>query len=955
LCTSCYDGHDGIDFSRREDKEDLQVRAAASGVVTLTVTNCSANCCNGGCAQGCGWGNYVLLYHDSRYFTQYAHLSAVSVSQGMSVNAGDILGTMGNTGGSCGTHLHFCLYRDNGNGRWDGGSVDRPVDPYGWSPHGAGPSPIDPWARESGAISHYLWVHDLGPEPSSLDGERGGVISDTLRGIEAQIPAGVFSSTATLELSPDPVAAPSAQLRTTGRSFWLRLLEGIFAPNGPQMARYARLYAEGEPSQPITLTVAYSGTDLLHLDLTQMELARWDEGSQAWQSLPTTIASATHVITAQSYAFGAFDLQAPLLCPQETQEPDDTFYAAQSTSTTGTAVSRLFDIPEDEDWFTFQAHAGGWYEIETRSLAPGVDTILELYDGDGLTLLATDDNGGGGLASRLEWQVPEDASLFVRVRPAAGSIAGCEASYELSVGEIGVSSVTISGATVGIAGVPCPFTATVSPISTSLPISYTWDATEQTLVTHTAGLSDTVSFAWATTGPKTITATATNEGGSVTATLAVNIIALVEGVSISGRTSGVVNVSYPFTATVTPLSATTPITYTWQATGQTPVTHTAGLSDTVAFTWTSPGAKTIIVTATNAAGMVTNTHIISITAPTFAPLVLWIRNFGISAGGWTTQDKYPRTLADVNADARADVVGFFNDGVYVSRSTGTSFLAPSRWIAKFGYSTAAGGWTSQNVYPRMLADVNKDGKADVIGFFSDGVYVSLSTGTAFGSPTRWIAKFGSSAAAGGWSSQDKYPRFVADVNGDGRADIVGFFNDGVYVSRSTGTSFTTPTRWIAGYGYSAGGWTSQDKYPRFVADVNGDGKADVVGFFNDGVYVSLSTGTKFGTPTRWIAGYGYSAGGWTSQNLYPRMLADVNADNKADIIGFGNAGAYVSLSTGSSFCAATLGIAKYGRSATAGGWTSQNTYPRAVADVNHDHKADIMGFAGSGVYVSLCQ
>ena len=286
-------------------------------------------------------------------------------------------------------------------------------------------------------------------------------------------------------------------------------------------------------------------------------------------------------------------------------------------------------------------------------------------------------------------------------------------------------------------------------------------------------------------------------------------------------------------------------------------------------------------------------------APTFASPVRWIANFGVSAGGWTTQDKYPRHVADVNGDGRGDVVGFSNDGVYVSRSSGTGFLAATRWIAKFGYSAAAGGWTSQNTYPRMLSDVNKDGKADVVGFFSDGVYVSLSTGTSFGSPTRWIAKFGSSAAAGGWSSQDKYPRFVADVNGDG--------------------------------------------------------KADVVGFAGSGVYVSLSTGTKFLAPTLWIAAFGYSAGGWTSQNLYPRMLADVNADNRADVIGFGNGGAYVSLSTGTIFCAPTLGIAKYGRSAAAGGWSSQNTYPRAVADVNHDHKADIVGFAGSGVYVSLCK
>jgi hypothetical protein len=46
--------------------------------------------------------------------------------------------------------------------------------------------------------------------------------------------------------------------------------------------------------------------------------------------------------------------------------------------------------------------------------------------------------------------------------------------------------------------------------------------------------------------------------------------------------------------------------------------------------------------------------------------------------------------------------------------------------------------------------------------------------------------------------------------------------------------------WIESFAYGAGGWQSQDKYPRTVADVNGDGMADIVGFGNAGAYVALS-------------------------------------------------------------------------------------------------------------------
>ncbi len=67
--------------------------------------------------------------------------------------------------------------------------------------------------------------------------------------------------------------------------------------------------------------------------------------------------------------------------------------------------------------------------------------------------------------------------------------------------------------------------------------------------------------------------------------------------------------------------------------------------------------------------------------------------------------------------------------------------------------------------------------------------------------------------------------------------------------------FNQPSQWIAGFGYDDGGWRT-DKNPRMMADVNGDGLADVVGFENGGVDVAISNGTGFNQASRWIAEFG---------------------------------------------------------------------------------------------------
>ncbi len=88
-------------------------------------------------------------------------------------------------------------------------------------------------------------------------------------------------------------------------------------------------------------------------------------------------------------------------------------------------------------------------------------------------------------------------------------------------------------------------------------------------------------------------------------------------VAIDGPDTGLVGSPYAC------IAMTSPITYLWQATGQSPVVHVGGFSDSMSFVWDTPGAKTITVTATNVAGSVLHTYAVDIgLRDLFLPIVM---------------------------------------------------------------------------------------------------------------------------------------------------------------------------------------------------------------------------------------------------------------------------------------------------------------------------------------------
>lgn len=326
-----------------------------------------------------------------------------------------------------------------------------------------------------------------------------------------------------------------------------------------------------------------------------------------------------------------------------------------------------------------------------------------------------------------------------------------------------------------------------------------------------------------------------------------------------------------------------------------------------------------------------------------------VSNFAVGAGGWTSQDLYPRHIADVNGDGFSDIVGFGQTNVVVAfgNANGT-FAAPVSTTANF---TRASGWTTDNQFHRELADVNGDGRADIVGFFTQGTVVAFgrADGT-FSDPITGTANFGTNQ---GWASQDGYARITGDVNGDGKADIVGFGAAGTLVALGNGDgTFQTAALAVANFGVQQG-WTSDNAFHRTVADVNGDGKDDLVGFGAAGTYVALSNGDgTFSAARLNVTDFGRDQG-WSSQNSYARDVADVNGDGFVDIIGFGVAGTYVAYGKADgTLVTPRLDIENFGGNQ---GWTSDNIYHRELADLNNDGLPDVVGFGQNGVLASFNQ
>jgi hypothetical protein len=310
------------------------------------------------------------------------------------------------------------------------------------------------------------------------------------------------------------------------------------------------------------------------------------------------------------------------------------------------------------------------------------------------------------------------------------------------------------------------------------------------------------------------------------------------------------------------------------------------------------------------------------------------------------------------------------------------------------FSIAQGWYTADT--PRMLADINGDGKDDLVGFGTAAVYVSFGQGSSAqynggASLSSTVPLINDLTSAQGFSTA--YQRGVDFVGNftsspaDKFATIWSEGADGFHYDVATGStsyvdsggqSYSVPaygvSRSYGDFGF-AQGWTQN--YTIDVGFVSKkDSYASVAGFGEAGLLI----GPQAFSPTAnasevYLAGGSQSLGntaGWDSTvdvraiRDYKGNVIDLNGDGIMDVVGMGPSGLVYALGNytpgstpGSNiYSLGTLQTAEVGATGSgsefgqAQGWDNSNTL-RFIADVNGDGHPDIVGFGGAGVYVSL--
>lgn len=326
------------------------------------------------------------------------------------------------------------------------------------------------------------------------------------------------------------------------------------------------------------------------------------------------------------------------------------------------------------------------------------------------------------------------------------------------------------------------------------------------------------------------------------------------------------------------------------------------------------------------------------------------QSFAVSAPGTPSERQYlPVNLPDNDAQVLSLSRLVIEGTNRLAETVGAGFQRPSPTPALAAGFSDANGFAGESTGDTLLvADLNGDRRDDLIARGHGGLLAQLSTGADFAPLAAISTEF---ADAGGWHLPALARSLrVADVNHDGRPDVVGYDPARGLVSALAGsgalllpTSDVKPLFVGAGFDPGSLGW----------ADVNGDGYGDFLLRGPGGLYVARAIGRNaYASPVLATAEFS-PAGGWTAPPYAAISYADVNLDGCADVAARGAAGVFVAFAScgTATFQSARLVSTFFSDASGFGDLSFASSFQ--LGDVNGDGRADLVMRGGAGVWTQL--
>jgi hypothetical protein len=314
-------------------------------------------------------------------------------------------------------------------------------------------------------------------------------------------------------------------------------------------------------------------------------------------------------------------------------------------------------------------------------------------------------------------------------------------------------------------------------------------------------------------------------------------------------------------------------------------------------------------------------------------------SFGPAVESLTHAGSFVVALGDLNGDGQPDLavanysvppstvdaggaggVGGIGSGTGGSGTGGTPGTTPGSMTV---FLSATGGYGPPQLYnaginPQSIVagDLNSDAKADVAVVNDEGVSVFFNDGSgtllppvsfATGTGPVWVA--------------------LGDLNGDGKADLAvanrGSYNGSEWVGGDVAVLLNMGGGTFVAANYPAGA----SPVSVAMADLNGDGKADLAVASGTGVSVLLNSGNgTFGAP----ANYG------SGTNPFSVAAGDLNGDGKIDLAVGSADRASVLLNLGNGTFAAAVNYSYASTPYNGSGWV-------VIGDLNGDGRPDLAG------------